>query len=236
MVLDGEAVRYWDRNYRIDTQQGWEQHFAGSEKRLPTVGEIILTIKQLYERKDPALQGILQDLEETGLCTGLRIDYKKSKLPLKSDYVDILVNDSACCKALEDEVFQCNAKEAVNVLQRASGKRPCLLVSGAEGRRLLPKRAVRLYIHADEFVFYCLSNRIGNLNGRARGVRNVAAEVRAEETVSAYRDPAMTKEEELDQRIREILSSYDQLKSTKASKLQDEVTEKAVRELKGLYK
>ena len=44
-------------------------------------------------------------------------------------------------------------------------------------------------------------------------MRNVAAEVRAEETVSAYRDPAMTKEEELDQTLDiNTLSEHTQIK------------------------
>ncbi len=63
-----------------------------------------------------------------------------------------------------------------------------------------------------------------------------AAGAREKKPGSAYRNQAMTEEERLDERVRAILSPYEQLKCSGTVKLYDNITENAVRELKGLYK
>lgn len=177
LVLDGEAVRNLDGNYRIDSLQGWEEHLAGTGKRLPTVGEYIITFKHLDEINYPALQGILQDLRESSLCAG-KIDYIKSNIPAVSGYLDELMNDSACKNALEDEVFHDDAQEAVSFLYAVSGKRPYLWTPDAAGRKSHPKRAVWVYISTDRFGLYCNINPINNI-GRARGMRTSVSEQKA---------------------------------------------------------
>ncbi|MDP3698573.1 MAG: hypothetical protein Q8R47_03220 [Nanoarchaeota archaeon] len=236
LVLDGEAERSADGKHLIKSQQGWEQHFADAGKRLPTVGEYVTALKQLDERKNTALPGILQDLRESALCTGTKIDYGHSNLPQGSGYLDELMKDSAWKNALQDEVLQYDAQEAVSVLQRASGKRPYLWTPDAGGRKSYPERAVWLGIYAGGFSLGCYDYPILSL-GRARGVRDVgAASARAEKTGSAYCDSAKTSEEVLGERIREILSPYEQLKSSATAKLYGDITENAVRDFKELYK
>ena len=192
LILDREAVRNPDGSYRYDCQQGWEEYFVGIGKRLPTVQEYIKALKQLDERNDPALEGILQDLTESYLCTGLRIDYTKSNIPLGSNYVDNLINNPAWQKALEDELFHYDAREVVDVLQRASGKRPYISTPSAYERKSYPERAVWLDILADRFGLYCGYGPI-NSGGRARGVR--AAGACAEKMSSPYRNSERTEEE-----------------------------------------
>ena len=172
--LDGGAVRNPDGSYRTNSQQGWQWYFDIAEKRLPTVREYVAVLKQLHDQQSPALQGILQDLRESRLCTEITINYDKSNIPLGMGYINNLIKDSAWRKALEDEIFQYDVKEANRVLQEISGKRPYIWTPSAEGRKSNPKRAVWLNIYADRFSLNCDDLPIGIL-GRARGVREISA-------------------------------------------------------------
>ena len=236
LLLDGEAERGADGKYLIKSANGWERYFIERGKRTPTIGELVTGLRQSEQRQDyVALQGILQDLKESALCAG-KMDYDKSNLPFGDGYLDELVKDSAWRRGLKDEIFHCDAPETISMLQRASGKRPYIWTPNASGRKSHPERAVWLYIITDRFYLDCLNNPIYG-DGRARGVREVGAEgARAEKTGSAYRNSAMTGEERLDEQIREILSPYEQLKSSATAKLFTDITKKTVRELKELYK
>ncbi len=234
LFLDGEAVRGADGGYLIKSQQGWEEYFAGTGKRTPTVSEYVRFIDHTHKVNRPALEGLLRDLKESALCAGT-LNYEKSNLPVGSGYVDQLITDP-WKNALQDEVLQYDVNEAVEVLQRASGKRPYIWTPNAAGRRSRPERAVWLVIDTDRFILNCSANPIINI-GRARRVREVGAEgARAENSGSPYRTPAMTEEERLDKQVREILLPYEQLKCVATVKLYNDITENAVRELKELYK
>ncbi len=170
LFLDGEAVRDAKGKYLVKSQQGWEQYFAGSGKRLPTLAEYVTIIKQLDERNDSvALGSIRQDLRESALCTGTKIDYRTSNLPVDAGYLDVLVKDSAWQTALQDLLKQ-DVEETVDLLQRTSGKRPYIWTPGAYGRTAHPERAVWLNISSDRFNLDCYDNPISS-GGRARGVR-----------------------------------------------------------------
>ncbi|MEK6809365.1 MAG: hypothetical protein AABY40_01705 [Nanoarchaeota archaeon] len=173
LVLDGEAVRNPDGNYRLDSLRGWEEHFAGTGKRIPTVGEYVAVFKQLYEQNNPALDGILQDLNESGLCAG-KIDYRSSNLPIGSGFVDELIIDYCWQKALEDELFLCNAFDAVNVLWEASGKRPYILTPDAEERKSALEKAAWFCIYPSGFNLDCDNDHFSIID-RARGVYEVSA-------------------------------------------------------------
>lgn len=174
LFLDGEAEKDVKGNYIRDTQQGWEQCYVGTEKRFPTIGELVAGLRQSEQRKDSAaLQGILQDLKEDWLCAG-KIDYDKSNLPVGNGYLDKLVKDSAWRRALEDELFKDDAPETIEMLQRVSGKRPYIWTPNASGRKSHPERAVWLLIVADWFLLDCSDGPI-SLSGRARGVRGSEA-------------------------------------------------------------
>src|SRR3989344_2646210 len=174
LVLDGEAVRDSNGNYLLQTQQDWEKHFASIGKSIPTVGEYIITLKNIIERDEPvALEGLLQDLRQSALCAG-KLNYSKSNIPIGNGYLDILVKDPAWKNALQDEVLQYDAPEAVYILQRATGKRPYIWTPSAEGRRSHPERAVLLYIGTDRSYLYCYDNPISDL-GCSRGVRRGAS-------------------------------------------------------------
>ena len=73
-VLDGEAERGAGGSYLMNSQLGWEKHFAGTGKRTPVAAELISAIRQLDQRNDQALQGILRELLENSLCAG-KINY-----------------------------------------------------------------------------------------------------------------------------------------------------------------
>ncbi len=182
LILDSEAVHGADGKYLVKSQQGWEQYFAGTGKRLPTLNEYLVAIKQLDERNDSvALGSIMQDLRESALCTGTKINYRISNLPVGDGYLDVLVKDSAWQTALQD-LLQHDVEEATNILQKVSGKRPYLWTPDASGRESRPERAVWLSIDADRFYLYCNLNPI-SYDGRVRGVRVVgAAGARAKKT------------------------------------------------------
>ncbi len=170
-VLDGEAVCHSDGTY-TDSQQGWETYFFSIGKRLPTVKEYVSALKQLDEQNDSALQGIIQDLRESMLCTRTKIDYETSNIPVGNGYLDVLIKDSAWRNALQDEVLQYDAPEAIDVLQKVSGKRSYIWTPDTNGRKSHPERAVWLSINTDRFDLDCYDDPIGDA-GRSRGVRGI---------------------------------------------------------------
>ncbi|MEK6863106.1 MAG: hypothetical protein AABW53_00195 [Nanoarchaeota archaeon] len=212
LLLDGEAVRNPNGSYRIDSQQGWERYLAPFGKRLPTVGEYIAAIKQLHEGNDSYLAGILQNLQESALCIGTKINYDKSNLPLGNGYLDDLVKDPACKRALEEEIFQYDALETIDIIQCASGKRPYIWTPSAKSRKKRPERAVWLYGGTDWFYLLCY-NRPISLIGRARGVR-VEGAAGAQNT-SASKESAKTPEGVLEEKIAEELAVFDGFMGTK---------------------
>ncbi|HLD78994.1 MAG TPA: hypothetical protein VJA18_00365 [Candidatus Nanoarchaeia archaeon] len=234
--LDGEAERGADGEYLAKSHLGWEEHFAGLGKRLPTVQEYIVTLKHLSERDDSFLPGILQDLRESALCTGPLLNYRNSNIPLGDGYLDQLVKDSAWKNALQDEVLQYNVPEAADILLRVSGKRPYILTPSAQGREYHPEMAVWLYIDTDRFYLLCDNNPF-NLIGLARGVREVgAAGARVGKSGSACRDPAMTEEQRLTARIEEELSRFDGFVGTYGQENYAKIKQEVAQNLKGLYK
>ncbi len=172
LVLDGEAERGTDGKYLVLSQQKWEQHFAGMERRVPAVWEYVAVLKQLDERNDPALAGILQDLNQNFLCAG-KIDYRNSNFPVGSGYIDQLVADTLWRRALENELFHYDARETAKLLHEVSGKRPYILTPDAEGRKSAPERAAWLDIGIGRFSLDCSSSTIYIL-GRSRWVREVS--------------------------------------------------------------
>ncbi|MEK6939313.1 MAG: hypothetical protein AABX31_01155 [Nanoarchaeota archaeon] len=228
LQLDGEAVRDANGKYLQQSQQGWEKHFAGTGKHIPTVSEYVSTIKQLDERGDHASQGLLQDLRESWLCAG-KIDYNNSNLPSGSGYLNQLVKDPAWKRALEDELFHYDAHEAVSVLQTVTGKRPYIWTPGASGRKSHPERAAWLVILTDRFYLSCGSDPIDG-NGRSRGVREGgAAGARVEKKSSL-------EEEKLHSRIEEELSRFDEFVGTYGQDKYARVKQEVKQNLKGLYK
>src|SRR3989344_1567307 len=69
LLLDSEAEREARGNYLVQTGQKWEEYYAGSERCAPTLAEYISAIRTLHDRKDPALEGIVDDLR-SGLYAG----------------------------------------------------------------------------------------------------------------------------------------------------------------------
>ena len=235
-VLDGEAERGVDGKYLIKSQQGWEQHYVGTRKRLPSVREYIITLKQLEERKDQALPGLLQDLREDSLATGVKIDYDNSNLPVGDGYLDELIKDSAWKSALEDEVIQSDAPEAASVLHRATGKRPYIITPSADGRKSHPKRAVWLDIGTVRSILYCYCDPFGGF-GRSRGVSEVgAAGARTKKSDPAYQNPAMAEEQRLTARVEEELSRFDKYLGTFGQQEYQKDKKRATEQLLALLK
>ncbi|MEK6809233.1 MAG: hypothetical protein AABY40_01030 [Nanoarchaeota archaeon] len=172
LALDGEAERDADGRYLRFSQQGWEQHFAGTGKRIPAVWEYVAAFKQLDERKDYALSGILQDLNENLSCAG-KIDYRSSNIPVGNGYIDQLVADTSWRRALEDELFHYDAGETAKLLQKVSGKHPYIWTLNVSGRKSNPEKAVWLFISKSRFGLSCDNSHI-SIDGRARGVSVVS--------------------------------------------------------------
>lgn len=165
--LDREAVCGADGKYLTKSQQGWEQYFAGSGKRLPTLTEYITALKKIEQTNSSMLEGIKQDLRENSLCTGTKIDYRTSNLPVGNGYLDVLVKDTAWRTALQD-LLQHDVKETIDLLQRTSRKRPYIWTLDASGRKSHPERAVWLGIDTGRFYLDCINDPF-NSSGRARG-------------------------------------------------------------------
>ncbi|MEK6900179.1 MAG: hypothetical protein AABX05_03575, partial [Nanoarchaeota archaeon] len=169
---DSEAVRRQDGDYLLLSQINFERYLAGSGQRLPTVEEIISGLKSDSISGGLLRIGLLQDLRESALCAG-RIDYRTSNLPEGSGYLkDLLLQDSAWKKALEDELFHYDAEKTVSLLKQASGKEPYIRTPDEEGRRETPERTVWLAIYAVRFGLDCYGIPFLSL-GRARGVRDL---------------------------------------------------------------
>ncbi len=196
LFLDGEAERGADGEYLVKSANGWKNHYAGTDKRIPTVAECISALRQTDERNDCSLQGILQDLRENSLCAG-SFDCSNSNLPVGDGYLDRLVKDPAWRRALEDEVFEYDAPETIDMLQRVSGKRPYISTPSASRRKSHPERAVWLYIGTDGFDLNCYLNPFDD-SGRARGVRGSEAtgasvsELEASQEIKLLSAPAIT--------------------------------------------
>ncbi len=236
LLLDGEAEKDVKGNYMRNNQQGWEQRYANTEKRFPTIAELVSGLRQSEQRQDvAALQGILQDMKEDWLCVG-KLDYRNSNLPMGGGYLANLVKDPAWKRALENEIFEYDAPETIDMLQRVSGKQPYLLTPDASGRRSTPERAVWLLIDTDRFGLSCSNGPIYG-DGRARGVREVdAAGARVGKSGSAYRNPAMTEEERLHSGIEEQLSRFDGFAGTYSRENYHKIKQEVAQSLKGLYK
>ncbi len=237
LILDSEAVRDADGKYFVKSQQGWEQYFAGTGKRLPTVAEYITIFKQLNERSDSAIEGIMQDLCENALCTGTKIDYRTSNLPVGGGYLNILMKDSTWWTELQD-LLQHDVEEAINMLYEVSGKHLYIWTPDASGRKSRPERVVWLDVYADKFILNCSGSPF--VIGGARGVRVVgAAGAQKKEGSpvegSVYRKPAMTEEQRLEGQISEALSLFDQLKSPATPELYAKLKQQALQQLKKLY-
>ena len=232
LLLDGEAGRGVDGKYLFNSMNGWKEHYAGTEKRLPTVAELISCLWQSEQKKDSvALQGMLRDMKEDWLCAG-KINYNNSNLPVGNGYLVDLVRDHTWKKALEDELFQYDAPETIDMLQRVSGKRPYIWTPDATGRKSNPERAVWLSINTDRFNLYCYDNPIYDL-GRARGVREGGAEGDAQKKGSA--SPATTEEERLELRLSEALSPFDKFKSPATQQAYEQTKQQVMQDLRKLY-
>ena len=107
-------------------------------------------------------------MRESLLCTGTKVDYRNSNLPVGNGYLDELLLNSTWRTALQD-LLQYDAEEAMNVLQRVSGKSLYIRTPDAYGRISYPERAVWLDILTDRFYLNYDSDPIDSL-GRARGV------------------------------------------------------------------
>ncbi|MEK6863124.1 MAG: hypothetical protein AABW53_00290 [Nanoarchaeota archaeon] len=241
LLLDGKVIRIPRGGYRISTQQGWEMHLAPLGKRLPTVGEYVAAIKKLHEGNDIDLARMLpQDLLEFALCTGTKIDYDKSNLPLGNGYLDFLVKDPAWKRALEDEIFKCDALETIDTIRCASGKRPYIWTSSAKSRKATPETAVGLHSLVDKFDLDCYDSPFSNF-GRARGVREVGAEgacANEKDKIPAVLSatPVAETSTELEDKIAGVLSHFDQFKPRKSASQYEAAKARALAELKGLYK
>ncbi len=197
LFLDGEAERDAKGNYMRNNQQGWEQRYAGTEKRISTIAELVSGLRQSEQRQDSvALQGILQDLKEDWLCAG-KLNYDKSNLPMGGGHLANLVKDPAWKRALENEIFEYDAPETIDMLKRVSGKFPYIWTPKVSERKSCPERAVWLYIDTGWFLLDCGINPIYNL-GRARGVRGSevtgasVSELEASQEIKLLPAPAIT--------------------------------------------
>jgi len=177
LVLDGEAVYDPNGNYRIENQQNWEKDLTKMGKRLPTVGEYIITFNQLMnEQNIPALNKILEEIYFNMLCAG-KINFSKSNFPevdnrheLPTNYLDNLVKDPTWRKSLEEELFHYDAQQALDIMQRASGRKPYLWLPNIRERRERPKKAIWLSFNEDRFNIVCVSGLTGIQYGAARGI------------------------------------------------------------------
>ena len=228
LALDGEAVRDADGNYLIQNQSEWMSYLACSGKRLPTLPEYFAFIRHLQKENHPASAGLLKDLQEDYLCTGTQFGYCHKKntithfgdepsvisctIPEGNGYLDNLVKDNDWRKVVQIAFGHQKVDEVVEVLHRFSGKRPYLWTSSASKRKLIPERTVLLGTYTDRFYLYCLNDPFDS-NGRARLVREVGTE--GAKNTSAYREPAKTSEEVLEEKIAEELAVFDGFMGTK---------------------
>ncbi len=182
--LDGEAVCKADGSYLIETQRGFEKYFASKKdgRRLPDARELYAVIERLHDTKNPALGGIVSDMESSWLCTGTGIDYKKNIIvhpgfgstecifPAGSHWLDEVVDDNNWKKVLQAVFGPKDVERVPEILQAVSRKRPYIWTPDASGRKSLPERAVWLNISTDRFDLCCDFNPIIG-DGRVRGVR-----------------------------------------------------------------
>ncbi|MEK6968981.1 MAG: hypothetical protein AABW48_00980 [Nanoarchaeota archaeon] len=198
LELDGEVVHRRDGGeYLVKSQNKCETYFytCNDGRRLPTLPEIYAIIERLHETRNPALKGIVNDLNTRELCTGTEIEYSKNRIlhrgvvsvkcsiPTggRNYWLDEAVKKKVrhphkATKIQKDAVqalLMCkDVKNAVTVLHEASGKRPSLGTPWTESRRDIPSSEVWLYAGADSFIFDC--NCCDDLNGtyiHFRGVR-----------------------------------------------------------------
>lgn len=183
LTLDGEAVHNADGSYRIDSQNGFEKSFAAEKKgRLPSSRELYAVMERLYDTKNPALSGIVRDLQESWLGTGTKIDYSKNiithpdfepircTIPAGDHWLDEVVDDKNWKKVLQALLGPKEVERVPQVLSAVSGKRPYLWTPSAENRKATPERAVWLYCSTVRFGLSCSGDPISGL-GRARRVR-----------------------------------------------------------------
>ncbi|MEK6863379.1 MAG: hypothetical protein AABW53_01650 [Nanoarchaeota archaeon] len=178
-------------------------------------------------------------------------------IPKGSGYLDELVGDNNDWRKVVQIAFGHNkADEVMEVLQRLCGERPYIWTSSAESRKESPEGAVWLGILTDSFLLYCGSSPIIIL-GRARRVRKKTdsdqfsaqksdsssdflrrqegCEAPRAENGSAYRTPAKTQEEVLDEKLSEIMGTFRQLKSPAIAEIYDRLEQQVLQKLKELY-
>lgn len=182
--LDGEAARGDDGEYLIKTQNECNEYFAacGDGRRLPALPELYAIMEHLHETKHPALDGIVNDLTESWLCTGTKIDYStneiihpefgaiKCPIPVGDHWLDEAVKSKPWENVLQALLMCKDAKKAVKVLHEAGRDRPYIWPPLAESRRSIPERAVWLLAYTGGFILLCGGYPIFGC-GRFRGVQ-----------------------------------------------------------------
>lgn len=200
--LDGEAVRGVDGEYLIKSQDDWSKYFSdiNDGRRLPTAANVYAIIERLHETGNPALAGIVKDLEQSWLCTGTKVYFQKNTIihpefgaiecpiPSRNRWADKAVKTKPWKDAIQALLMCENVDKAIRVLHEVSGKRPFIWMPSAEDRRY--KLEVGVWLDAktgrDRLYLYCdhspLDRLIGDhtarsyynvyyYGGRARGVR-----------------------------------------------------------------
>ncbi len=250
LALDGEAVRGSDGEYLVQTQQEWINHLAGTGARLPTLPEYFAFIHHLQKENHPASEGLLQDLLESWLCTGTRFGYHQSNntithlgdetrvipcaIPEGGGYLDILVKDDDWQKVVQTAFGHPDADEAVEVLQKFSGKCPYLWTPSAESRKATPERAA--WFGCDSNLLYLNGYSYLDDDYAVRGVRRVGrCEAPRVENGSAYRTPAKTSEEVLEENIREELSRFNKYVSPLNQDSYKQDVLQALKNIEGLF-
>lgn len=161
VVLDGEVVKEADGEY-LHTQDGWLAYCRkkADGKVIPPSPVLYAGIGRMHEEKNPALEGILKDLNESWLCTSTRPNYErgiithgygfkpwelKCRIPLGNHYFDELKDDKAWREALQALLMPKDIDQAIEILNDFSGVRSYVETPEEEDRKRIPKRAVWLY-------------------------------------------------------------------------------------------
>lgn len=206
--IEGEVLKDRKGNDVIKSQEEWIRYYAGLgtqllNRRLVTLTEIYAVIEQWEGTKNPALDGMVDDLRKSDLCTGTQFGYHNNHalithlgdsdpfnipctIPEESGYLDDLIKHDEWQTVVQGALLCKEVDKAVELLHSVSGKRPYITTPIAKSRKSCSKRAAELFIN-DKFYLNCDSSPNGHC-GCSRGVRKKSSN----DLISAQRSDSST--------------------------------------------
>ncbi len=175
VVLDG-ALQEGSK-----TQAGWIQHYAGTQRQLPTFPLLHAMIEDLVRSGNPAKEQLLADLRAYWIATGTKPNYGRGVMihdagrepfelscpfPEKSVWTKDLNEDGQ--QTLKALLMPRDLSSALQTLQTFSNVPPYFLVPDKKSRQDVPERAAFADVGLDRFYLYC--NSLPDNDGRSRGV------------------------------------------------------------------